>query len=73
MRDEGMGKEAIQSELKMKPYPVRKLMEQSSLLGVDGISRRLAVLAETDARMKGMGVLTDEIELQLCLGRLLNA
>ncbi len=73
MRDEGMGKEAIQAELKMKPYPVRKLMEQSSLLGVDGISRRLAVLAETDARMKGMGALTDEIELQLCLGRLLNA
>jgi DNA polymerase-3 subunit delta len=72
MRDEGMGQEAIQGELKMKPYPVRKLMEQSSLLGTDGISRRLAVLAETDARMKGMGTLPAEMELQLCLGRLLN-
>jgi DNA polymerase-3 subunit delta len=72
MRDEGMGQEAIQGELKMKPYPVRKLMEQSSLLGTDGISRRLAVLAETDARMKGMGALPAEMELQLCLGRLLN-
>ena len=73
MRDEGMKQEAIQTELKMKPYPVRKLVEQSALLGADGISRRLAVLAETDARMKGMGTLPDEMELQLCLGRLLSA
>jgi DNA polymerase-3 subunit delta len=73
MREEGMKPEAIQTELKMKPYPVRKLMEQSALLGTDGIGRRLAVLAETDARMKGMGTLPDEVELQLCLGRLLSA
>jgi DNA polymerase-3 subunit delta len=73
MRDEGMKQEAIQTELKMKPYPVRKLVEQSALLGADGISRRLAVLADTDARMKGMGTLPDEMELQLCLGRLLSA
>ena len=73
MRDEGMKQEAIQAELKMKPYPVRKLMEQSALLGTDGIARRLAVLADTDARMKGMGTLPDEMELQLCLGRLLSA
>jgi hypothetical protein len=31
------------------------------------------VLADTDARMKGMGNLPDEMELQLCLGRLLAA
>ena len=73
MRDEGMRAEAIQTELKMKPYPVRKLMEQSALLGTDGIARRLAVLAETDARMKGMGVLPDDMELQMCLGKLLSA
>ena len=73
MRDEGMRAEAIQTELKMKAYPVRKLMEQSALLGTDGIARRLAVLAETDARMKGMGVLPDDMELQMCLGRLLSA
>ena len=72
MRDNGMGPEAIQTELKMKPYPVRKFIEQSALLGADGISRRLAVLAETDARLKGMGSLPDEVELQLCLGRLLS-
>lgn len=73
MRDEGMRAEAIQAELKMKPYPVRKLMEQSALLSTDGIARRLAILAETDARMKGMGTLPDEMELQMCLGKLLNA
>jgi DNA polymerase III subunit delta len=73
MRDEGMKQEAIQTELKMKPYPCRKLIDQAGLLSVDGIARRLAVLADTDARMKGMGTLPDEMELQLCLGRLLGA
>jgi DNA polymerase-3 subunit delta len=73
MKDEGMRAEAIQAELKMKPYPVRKLMEQANRLGSEGIARRLSVLAETDARMKGMGTLPDEVELQLCLGRLLSA
>jgi DNA polymerase-3 subunit delta len=73
MRDEGMGQEAIQAELKMKPYPTRKLVEQSALLGTDGIGRRLSILADTDARMKGLGTLPDEMELQLCLGRLLGA
>ena len=73
MRDEGMKQDAIQAELKMKPYPVRKLMEQASLLGTDGIARRMAVLADTDARMKGMGTLPAEMELQMCLGRLLSA
>jgi DNA polymerase III subunit delta len=73
MRDEGMKAEAIQTELKMKPYPVKKLLEQSALLGTDGITRRLAVLADTDARMKGMGNLPPEMELQLCLGKLLGS
>jgi DNA polymerase-3 subunit delta len=73
MKEEGMRAEAIQTELKMKPYPVRKLMEQADRLGSQGIARRLSVLAETDARIKGMGTLPDEVELQLCLGRLLGA
>ena len=73
MKAEGMRAEAIQGELKMKPYPVRKLMEQADRLGPAGIARRLAVLADTDARMKGMGTLPNEVELQLCLGRLLSA
>jgi len=73
MKDEGMSREAVQAELKMKTFPVRKLMEQSALLGTDGISRRLAVLADTDARIKGLGTLPAEMELQLCLGRLLAA
>ena len=35
--------------------------------------RGLAVLADTDARMKGLGTLPAEMELQLCLGRRLGA
>jgi DNA polymerase-3 subunit delta len=70
LRDEGMTPEAIQVELKMKAFPVRKLVQQSALMGADGVSRRLAILADTDARMKGLGTLPAEMELQMCLGRL---
>jgi DNA polymerase-3 subunit delta len=73
LHEEGLSREAIQKELKMKPYPVRKLIEQSGRLGTDGIGRRLGILAETDARMKGMGTLPTDMELQLCVGRLLTA
>jgi DNA polymerase-3 subunit delta len=73
LRDAGFDRDAIQAELKIKAFPARKLAEQAALLGPDGIARRLAVLAETDARMKGMGTLPAEMELQLCLGRLLAA
>lgn len=73
MKEAGMRREAIQAELKMKPYPVRKLLEQGARLGSEGIARRLSVLAETDARLKGMGTLPDDVELQLCLGRLVSA
>lgn len=70
-RDSSMNREAIQAELKMKAFPVKKLMEQAALLGAEGVGRRLAVLADTDARMKGMGTLPTDMELQICLGRLL--
>jgi len=73
LRDAGLNREAIQGEMKLKAFPARKLWEQAGRLGAEGIARRLAVLADTDARMKGMGNLPDEIELQLCLGRLLAA
>lgn len=73
LREAGLSREAIQTELKMKPYPTGKLMEQAALLGPDGVARRLGVLADTDARMKGAGNLPAEMELQLCLGRMLAA
>ena len=73
LREAGLTRDAIQAELKMKPYPTGKLIEQAALLGADGIARRLAVLADTDARMKGAGNLPADIELQLCLGRMLTA
>jgi DNA polymerase III subunit delta len=73
LRDAGYTREAIQAEMKLKAFPARKLAEQAAHLGAEGIARRLAVLADTDARMKGMGNLPDDMELQLCLGRLLAA
>jgi len=73
LRDAGYTREAIQSEMKLKAFPARKLAEQAALLGAEGIARRLAVLADTDPRMVGMGTLSGDMELQLCLGRLLAA
>jgi DNA polymerase-3 subunit delta len=73
LREAGLDRDAIQSELKIKAFPARKLVEQAGRLGAEGIARRLAVLADTDARMKCMGTLPPEMELQLCLGRLLAA
>ncbi len=73
LRDAGYNRDAIQSEMKLKSFPARKLFEQAGRLGAEGIARRLAVLADTDARMKGMGYLPDDMEFQLCLGRLLGA
>ena len=54
-------------------HKMRKLIEQAERLGAQGIAGKMAVLADTDARMKGMGTLPNEVELQLCLGRLLSA
>lgn len=75
LREAGLSQEMIQAELKMKAFPVRKLVEQAALLGAEGVARRLAVLADTDARLKGMSSFPAEmaakLELQLCLGRLL--
>jgi DNA polymerase-3 subunit delta len=73
LRDAGYTRDAIQAEMKLKAFPARKLVEQAAHLGAEGIARRLGVLADTDARMKGMGTLPDDMELQLCLGRLLAA
>ena len=73
LRDAGYNRDAIQAEMKLKAFPARKLVEQAGHLGAEGIARRLAVLADTDARMKGMGTLPADMELQLCLGRLLAA
>jgi DNA polymerase-3 subunit delta len=73
LHEAGYSRDAIQAEMKLKAFPTRKLAEQAGRLGAEGIARRLAVLADTDVRMKGMGTLPPEMELQLCLGRLLAA
>ena len=55
MKEEGMRLEAIQTELKMKPYPARKLMEQADRLGSEGIARRLSVLGRDGCPHEGHG------------------
>lgn len=71
MRDEGYPAARIQESLGLKPFPARKLVQQSGLYDGEGIRRAMSLLAEADARLKGMGDLPDRLEFELCLGRLL--
>ncbi len=71
MREAGLAPAQVQAELKMKPFPARKIVEQSGAYDSTSIGRALGVLAETDARMKGKGDLPPEVEFELCLGMLM--
>ena len=71
LREEGWAGAQIQQELKVKPYAAKKLLLQSQRYSVQTVSQALAVLADTDARLKGMGDLPEHLELELCLGSLL--
>jgi DNA polymerase-3 subunit delta len=70
LREEGLSPSQIQAELGLKPYPAKTVVQQADNYGVDSIGRAVGLLAETDARMKGKGNLPPELELELCLGRL---
>lgn len=70
LRDEGWPAEQIRAELGMKPFPAKKLVQQASAFHSDSARRAIGVLAGSDARMKGMGDLPAELELELCIGRL---
>jgi DNA polymerase III subunit delta len=73
MLDEGWAPQLIQQELKLKPYPAKKLFAQAKAYDADGVREVLGHLAAVEARMKGAGDLPPELELELCLGRLLAA
>ena len=71
LREEGFSPSQVQAELGLKPYPAKKVVQQAEAYGVESIGRAMGVLAEADARMKGKGDLPSEMELEMCLGRLL--
>ena len=71
LRAEGWPTAQIQAELKVKPYAAKKLLQQSQRYSVETVTAALAVLADTDARLKGMGDLPEQVELELCVGSLL--
>lgn len=71
LREAGFSAADVQAELKMKPYPAKKIAQQSTAYDARSIGRALGVLTEADARMKGKGTLPAELELEVCLGRLL--
>jgi len=70
LREEGFSPAQAQTELGLRPYPAKKVVQQAEAYGVDSIGWAIGVLAETDARMKGKGNLPAELELEVCLGRL---
>ena len=55
----------------IKTAAVRGVGNFSVLSSVRTIPEAMGVLAQTDARMKGMGNLPTELEFELCLGKLL--
>ncbi|MCZ7661603.1 MAG: DNA polymerase III subunit delta [Thermoleophilia bacterium] len=71
LREEGLSPEQTQAEIPLKPFPARKVVQQAGVYSVDAIREAMGVLAQTDARMKGMGNLPTELEFELCLGKLL--
>jgi DNA polymerase-3 subunit delta len=71
LRAEGWPSAQIQAELKVKPYAAKKLLQQSQRYSVETVTAALAILAATDARLKGMGDLPEQLELELCVGSLL--
>ena len=71
LREADMSAAEVAAELKMKPYPAKKIVQQSTSYDSRSIGLALGVLTEADARMKGKGTLPAELELEVCLGRLL--
>jgi DNA polymerase-3 subunit delta len=71
LREEGRPADQIREELGMKPFPGKKLVQQATAFSPDAARRALEILAAADGRMKGMGDLPAELELELCIGRLL--
>ena len=72
LREEGFSAGQIQAELGLKPYPAKKVVQQSNAYDTTSIGRALGVLGEADARMKGKGDLPPGLEFELCLGRLMS-
>lgn len=72
MREEGWSDEQIKAELKLKPYPAKKLFKQARSYSPEAARRALAHLVQVDARLKGMAGTQPELEFELCLGRLLS-
>jgi len=73
LREEGFDQGAIQSELKLKPFPAKKLYTQAVAFSSGGMAQIMTMLADTDARMKGRSSLPPDLELELCVGGILEA
>lgn len=73
MQEEGWAPAQIQEELKLKPFPAKKLFQQAGAYTPESVSRALGHLADVEARLKGLGNLPPELELELCLGKLMES
>lgn len=73
MQEEGKPGEEIKKDLGVHPFAAKKLLKQGSSLDSGFIREALGFLAETEARMKGKGNLYPELELEMCVGRMLRS
>ena len=72
MQEGGRPGEEIKENLGVHPFAAKKLLKQGKSFSPGSIREALGYLAETEVRMKGGGNLADDLELEMCLGRLLR-
>jgi DNA polymerase-3 subunit delta len=59
--------------LGLKPYPAKKIAQQSRNFTVAGLKRTISILSDLDADMKGRDDLRPDLALELALARILDA
>lgn len=56
--------------LGIKPYPAKKLLAASRVVGSDGVKRAVRLLAQADVDLRGMTALDAEATMEVLVGRL---
>lgn len=68
------GEDAVKAALAlgMKPYPAKKLAQQSRSFSGEGLRQAVAVLAGLDADLKGRSSLRPDLALEMALARIMD-
>ena len=70
-RGEDPGKAAL--ALGLKPYPARKVVEQSRGFTAEGLRESIRLLSGLDADLKGRSELRPDLALEIAVARIMDA